>query len=187
MYDSTGQVINYTIDEVEVNENDLKWYSKGINQETKTITNTYAVPDERQNITVTKIWEDASNKYGKRPTELILQLKVNDEVVASHKIGTTNGNSQSYTFENLPVYDVNGNEIDYVFAEDAEEGENSDRLFNYSTSWSSSVGKYTLTNYAEPWTITTEVIPYEGWYYGEIDGFDNWNQITVYEEGSQGY
>ena len=42
-YNENGNEIIYTVDEEEVNPNDLLFYTKSIDQETNTITNTYIV------------------------------------------------------------------------------------------------------------------------------------------------
>ena len=67
-YNSQGNEITYTIDEQEVNQNDLKFYKKqvtGLN-----VTNTFTVPDEKIEVQVNKVWDDNSNANGKRPASI---------------------------------------------------------------------------------------------------------------------
>ena len=108
-YDRQGNEITYTIDEEEVNANDLMFYTKEVNG--TTVTNTFTVPGETTAVTVSKVWNDNDNASGKRPESIILQVKNGDEVVASKEV-SENDNWQ-YTF-NLPKYDAQGNEITYV-------------------------------------------------------------------------
>ena len=74
-YDELGNEIKYTVDEVEVNTDGLKFYSKQIDNETHTITNTFTVPDEKTSIEVTKKWEDNSNQNETRPSQIVIQVK----------------------------------------------------------------------------------------------------------------
>ncbi|MBO5477416.1 MAG: Cna B-type domain-containing protein, partial [Clostridia bacterium] len=115
-YDELGNVISYTIDEKEVNTGDLYFYSKNVNG--GTITNTFKVPDEKITYTVNKVWEDNSNIAGKRPNTITVELYANGVYREETTItNTRNGDSQSYTFENLPKYDSVGNEIEYTVKE----------------------------------------------------------------------
>ena len=114
-YDNLGNVISYTIDEKEVNEKDLKFYSKNING--NTITNTFRVPDEKTKYEVTKIWNDSSNINGKRPSTITIELYANGTYKESGTIADTSENTQKYTFENLAKYDSLGNEIEYTIKE----------------------------------------------------------------------
>mgnify|MGYP001003943373 CR=1 FL=1 len=53
--------------------NSLKFYNKNIAGTYKagfTVTNTFNVPDEKINVTVTKNWDDNSNVNAKRPTSI---------------------------------------------------------------------------------------------------------------------
>ena len=114
-YNSIGNEINYTIDEREVNAKDLYFYSKSIDNNTHTITNTFTVPDEKINITANKVWNDNSNEMRKRPTSVILQIKNGDVVVQSKQVTSTT--NWSCEFTELAKYDELGNEINYIIDE----------------------------------------------------------------------
>ena len=109
VYDEQGNKINYTVDETEVNTGELKLYTKSING--TTITNTFAIPDQKISITVNKKWEDNNDVNGKRPESIKLQIKSGSTVV-KEQVVTANDNWK-YTFTDLPMYDSQGNEIYY--------------------------------------------------------------------------
>ena len=112
-YDNKGNEINYTVDEKEVNSGDLKFYTKEI--EDTTITNTFTVPDEKINVTVTKVWNDNNNVNGKRPESIMLQVKNGQMLVEEQEV--TEANEWKYTFTDLAKYDDRGNEITYTVDE----------------------------------------------------------------------
>ena len=93
-----GQVINYTIAEVAVND-----YTIVITNDTAydwTVTNTY-VPNMTE-VNVTKVWDDANNQDGVRPVNVTVELfadgvKINETVLSAD-------NDWKFTFPNLPVY-----------------------------------------------------------------------------------
>ncbi len=118
-YDNEGNTINYTVDEAEVNTDDLKFYTKEING--KVITNTFTVPDEKVSIEVNKVWSDSDNANGKRPESIKLQVK-NGNTVAKEQTVTESDNWK-YTFTDLPKYNEQGNEIVYT-VDEAEVNEN---------------------------------------------------------------
>ena len=96
-YTDTGEEITYTVDEVEVNANDLKFYTKSIGQVTgedskqATITNTFTVPDETVDVTVNKTWIDNAIQALRRPESIKLQLKRGQTIIEEF-ILNTNGN-----------------------------------------------------------------------------------------------
>ena len=152
-YDSTtGADITYTLDEAEVNTDDLKFYTltsstvtppANGNTYTGTITNTFTVPDERISVPVTKVWEDNSNANSTRLSAIDLTLTGNGQTytqrLTSSNVDPTNSNNWKYTFTNLPKYDSNGDEITYVLSETAV---TSGDLNGYL----SSVSGHTVTN-----------------------------------------
>ena len=115
-YNAQGNEITYTIDEQEVNQNDLKFYTKqvtGLN-----VTNTFTVPDEKIEVQVNKVWEDNSNANGKRPASIKYVLLGNGLTKEQTVSGNTSTNDNwSYKFTDLPKYDAQGNEIVYTVAE----------------------------------------------------------------------
>lgn len=74
--------------------------------------------------TVTKVWDDSSNKYNLRPDSIFVQLYRNGtkyrsavEITASNATVSADGNTWTYTFTNLPyvdgdVYTVTENGVD---------------------------------------------------------------------------
>ncbi len=122
-YDANGDLVEYEIDEKEVNVGDLKFYVKNINQETRTITNTFTVPDEKTSIDVTKIWEDNNNSALKRPEGVIIVAKSEDGIEKGQVQLTVadaleeNNNIWKGQIENLPKYDENANVIEYEIDE----------------------------------------------------------------------
>ena len=115
-YNSQGNEIAYTIDEQEVNQNDLKFYKKSINK--YSITNTFTVPDEKTEVQVNKTWEDNSNVNGKRPASIKYVLTGNGLTKEQTVTGSTTTNENwSYKFTNLPKYNAQGNEIVYTVDE----------------------------------------------------------------------
>ena len=116
-YNAEGNEILYTVDETEVNTNDLKFYTKKV--EGNTITNTFTVPDEKTSVTANKIWEDNSNTNGKRPISIKLQVKNDTKIVKQQEISgnVTTDEGWSYTFTDLPKYNAEGNEILYTVDE----------------------------------------------------------------------
>ena len=79
-----------------------------------TITNNYT--PEVKDVTVTKVWDDDSNRDGVRPEQITLLLKNGDSVVAEAMVNVTEANSLTHTFENVPVY-ANKVEIEYTVDE----------------------------------------------------------------------
>ena len=119
-YDENGQEIQYTVDETEVNKNDLQFYTSKI--EGTTITNTFTQNTETVNVEVTKIWEDNEEQAQRRPESVIIVLKANKEEkqryeLSSSTANTANENTWTYTFTNLPKYDEHNNIITYTVEE----------------------------------------------------------------------
>ena len=144
-YDENGNTIKYTIDEVEVNANDLKFYTKVINNETYTITNTFTIPEDKVSVDVTKKWEDNSNANNVRPSQITLQVKNGDDVIQEQIVDVTADNEKVYTFENLAKYDANGQEIVYTADEKEVEG------------YTKITDRTIVTNTIKSYKITTEV------------------------------
>lgn len=82
-----------------------------------TITNTVIVDD----LTVTKEWYDSDNAAGLRPNSVIFHLYKADGTSAGVDAKTVSGNG-SARWENLPVYDKNGDKITYKVVEEAVAG-----------------------------------------------------------------
>ena len=123
-YDQYNNIINYTIEEEEKTQGDLKFYTGKVDG--TTITNTFTRPTETIRIDVNKTWEDQDNVYNKRPTSIRLEVKQGETVIKSEVV-TQDDNWQT-TFTDLPKYDDNGQEI--VYTVDEEEVSSND-LFHY--------------------------------------------------------
>ena len=120
-YNQFGNEVNYSLEELETNTGDLKFYNKDVAGTYKsgfTVTNTFTVPDEKVNVAVTKNWDDNSNVNGKRPTSIKYVLNGGTTSVEQVVSGnTTTDENWSYTFVNLPKYNELGNVINYVVEE----------------------------------------------------------------------
>ena len=120
-YNQFGNEVNYSLEELETNTGDLKFYNKDVVGTYKagfTVTNTFNVPDEKVNVAVTKNWDDNSNVNGKRPTSIKYVLNGGVTPVEQVVIGnTTTDENWSYTFSNLPKYNELGNIINYSVEE----------------------------------------------------------------------
>ena len=79
---------------------------------TTTLTNSYT--PETTEATVTKKWNDANNKDGKRQTTLDVVLKAGDTVVAEKVL--SDENNWTVTVKDLPKY-ADGKEISYTWSE----------------------------------------------------------------------
>ena len=132
-YNQFGNEVNYSLEELETNTGDLKFYNKDIAGTYKagfTVTNTFNVPDEKVNVTVTKNWDDNSNANAKRPTSI--KYVLNGGVTPVEQVVTGNRTTDenwSYTFTNIPKYNELGNVINYV----VEEQEASTNDFKFYT------------------------------------------------------
>ena len=92
-----------------------------------TITNTTL---ETLNVPVAKVWDDESNKLGKRPESVIFKLTGSDGSVYTKELtvpgteGSTttkdsnNENKWNDIFENIPRFDAEGNWITYTLSEE---------------------------------------------------------------------
>ncbi|OFI47634.1 hypothetical protein BG262_09255 [Floricoccus penangensis] len=107
-----GENINYSI-----SEDDVQGYSSSVNG--NNITNT----EKLTSLKVTKIWNDESNKDGKRPENITVNLLANgqpaldkDGKQITQKLSAPESDSKSdtwtYEFENLPKF-KDGNEVKY--------------------------------------------------------------------------
>src|SRR5699024_4372069 len=99
-YDQYNNIINYTIEEEEKTQGDLKFYTGKVDG--TTITNTFTRPTDTIRIGVNKKWEDQDNVYNKRPTSIRLEVKQGEMVIKSEVV-TQDDNWQA-TFTDLPKY-----------------------------------------------------------------------------------
>ena len=74
-----------------------------------------------KDITVKKIWNDNENEKEKRPESVTLKLTGDSKeykVTLTRENIMTNQNEWVYTFENLPKYNAQGEEIEYILTEE---------------------------------------------------------------------
>ncbi len=111
-YNETGDEIEYTVDEKELDEEIGKFYIKEIVG--NVITNKFVVPEDRIKIVGKKVWNDNGNAGGKRDKSVILQLKVGENIISEAQVDEND--NWSYEFE-VSKYDELGNEIEYYIDE----------------------------------------------------------------------
>ncbi|MBR7077990.1 MAG: Cna B-type domain-containing protein, partial [Clostridia bacterium] len=107
---ATKTEIVYTVDESAVPEYETT--IEKLEDGTYKITNTHE--PELTEATVKKIWDDAENKDGFRPPELVVELMNGNTVVETVTLKAENG--WTVTVKNLPKF-ANGVEINYTWAE----------------------------------------------------------------------
>ena len=130
-FDSYNNIINYTIEEQETNPGDLYFYTvsavDGDMENGFVVTNTFEEPGDTVNLTVNKVWDDQENVYNKRPNDVKVLVKAENETVETGIIEAENG--WTYTFNNLSKYNENGQKIEYsLVEEETQEG----NLFYYT-------------------------------------------------------
>ena len=113
-YDSKGNEINYTVEEVTTNKFYKQTNNTGSMQEGYIITNTFEVPNENITIPARIIWDDNENESGKRPENVTVQVKNGNNVVAESKVNEDSDWNHEFI---VPKYDSNGNEINYTIDE----------------------------------------------------------------------
>ena len=105
-YDEQNNIINYTITEDEVDG-----YTTEING--YNITNTHVATID---ISGTKTWVDYDNKDNTRPDKIVVNLLQDGKVIRTKEV--SKNDNWSYSFNNLPKYDNNNNEIKYSISEE---------------------------------------------------------------------
>lgn len=123
-YDERGNEIVYVVDEEEVTEGDLFFYTKEIKETSKnnfTIVNSFIVPDDKIEISVEKIWVDNEEQAKKRPESVTVKV-INGTEILQEKIVNKESDWKT-TFDNLAKYDNTGNIIEYTVSE-SETNEN---------------------------------------------------------------
>ncbi len=106
------------------------------------------MPSETVEIEVSKVWVDTEEQKVHRPSNIKVQIKNGETVVEEKEISNT---TEKVTFENLPKYDADGNEINYTIAE-AEVNEGDLKFYV------SSIEGNTITN---TFTVPSETINIE--------------------------
>lgn len=135
---------------------------------TTTITNTYT--PELINIRGSKVWNDANNQDGKRPSSVTINLLADGTIVKELHVTRSTGetNEWGFVFENLPKY-ANGTEIVYTVTEDA--------VADYTTVITGdATAGYTVTNTHTPETVTVKANKV----WDKVENKDYPDTITVY-------
>ena len=150
-----GQQIIYTVREVNENGNldDYTSSGEGTANNNYTITNSYT--PEKTQIVVTKNWEDNNDQDRKRPGEITLTLYAGEKETENIPSVSKEGNTWTYTFNNLPKYE-NGEEIVYTVRETVPDG--------YTASdegIANSANNYTITNSYTP--EMTQIVVTKNW------------------------
>ena len=125
-YDENGQEIQYTVQEQEVNTDDLKFYETtkptGDMVNGYEITNTFTVPNETIELKVNKEWRDNETQAKRRPGTIVINVKAEnadnndpEAVIDTYELNTQT--ETSHTFTGLPKYNSQGNEIEYKVEE----------------------------------------------------------------------
>ena len=119
-----GQTIEYTVDEVDESGQSYTpgGYTKQITGDAEQgfiITNTH-VP-QTTSISGSKIWDDANNQDGKRPTSITVKLLEDGTVIKTTVVTPDTAGNWNYSFTDLPVY-KNGQKITYTVEEEKVAG-----------------------------------------------------------------
>ena len=131
-----GQEITYSVKEDDATVAALKEKGYSPKVEGQTITNSHT--PEQVKVSGQKVWDDADDQDGKRPTSIT--VKVMDGSTIVDKLEVTAANGWKFESKDLPKY-RNGQEIAYTLKEDA--------VAQYETK----IDKFTITNSYTPETV----------------------------------
>ncbi len=131
-----GQEITYSVKEDDATVAALKEKGYSPKVEGQTITNSHT--PEQVKVSGQKVWDDADDQDGKRPTSIT--VKVMDGSTVVDKLEVTAANGWKFESKDLPKY-RNGQEIAYTLTEDA--------VAQYETK----IDKFTITNSYTPETV----------------------------------
>ena len=133
--DKDGKVITYTVKEVNV-----PTHYTADSQEAQFVDGKATITNKRTpettEVSVKKVWDDAQNQDGLRPSTITVHLLANGEEVQAATL-SGEGDTWSHSFTDLPVY-KNGQKLVYTVTEDT--------VANYSTAIDGS----TITNTYKP-------------------------------------
>ena len=133
--DNDGNVITYTVKEVKV-----PTHYTADSQEAQFVDGKATITNKRTpettEVSVKKVWDDAQNQDGLRPSTITVHLLANGEEVQTATL-SGEGDTWSHSFTDLPVY-KNGQKLVYTVTEDT--------VANYSTAIEGS----TITNTYKP-------------------------------------
>ena len=122
--DANGAEYTYTVDEAFAEGFDSEGYTTIYSSDHLSFTNMHV-----KDVVATKVWNDNDNEDGKRPNSIELTLMANGEptrhvetVSADTAAVSDGGNTWTYTFTGVPIYDANGDTIEYAVKETPVEG-----------------------------------------------------------------
>ncbi|MBQ3090081.1 MAG: Cna B-type domain-containing protein [Oscillospiraceae bacterium] len=110
---SAGALITYTVEETNVPEG----YEASYSTDGLTVTNTHEI--EKTSASGQKVWVDADDQDGIRPTTITVHLLADGQKVKSTTVSAED--NWAWTFGDLDKY-ANGEEIEYTFSEETVEG-----------------------------------------------------------------
>ena len=131
-----GQEITYSVKEDDATVAALKEKGYSPKVEGQTITNSHT--PEQVKVSGQKVWNDADDQDGKRPTSITVKVMDGSTVVDTLEVTAANG--WKFESKDLPKY-RNGQEIVYTLKEDA--------VAQYETK----IDKFTITNSYTPETV----------------------------------
>lgn len=131
-----GQEITYSIKEDDATVAALKEKGYSPKVEGQTITNSHT--PEQVKVSGQKVWDDADDQDGKRPTSITVKVMDGSTIVDTLEVTAANG--WKFESKDLPKY-RNGQEIAYTLKEDA--------VAQYETK----IDKFTITNSYTPETV----------------------------------
>ena len=128
-----------------------------------------AIDSATKDVTVTKVWEDDNNADGTRPesVELILVRTSNgqadttlNETYTFEQVAGSYQSQESYTFEDMKVYDEQGYRYTYTVL---EAGETNSKLAGKGVQYAVSYDGTTVTNSLDSASATTQVTAHKVW------------------------
>ena len=131
-----GQKITYSVKEDDATVAALKEKGYSPKVEGQTITNSHT--PEQVKVSGQKVWDDADDQDGKRPTSITVKVMDGSTIVDTLEVTAANG--WKFESKDLPKY-RNGQEIAYTLKEDA--------VAQYETK----IDKFTVTNSYTPETV----------------------------------
>ncbi|MBF1707232.1 MAG: Cna B-type domain-containing protein [Streptococcus sanguinis] len=131
-----GQKITYSVKEDDATVAALKEKGYSPKVEGQIITNSHT--PEQVKVSGQKVWDDADNQDGKRPTSITVKVMDGSTIVDTLEVTAANG--WKFESKDLPKY-RNGQEIVYTLKEDA--------VAQYETK----IDKFTVTNSYTPETV----------------------------------
>ena len=131
-----GQKITYSVKEDDATVAALKEKGYSPKVEGQIITNSHT--PEQVKVSGQKVWDDADNQDGKRPTSITVKVMDGSTIVDTLEVTAANG--WKFESKDLPKY-RNGQEIAYTLKEDA--------VAQYETK----IDKFTITNSYTPETV----------------------------------